>query len=383
MKWLLLAAVSGLLAFSGLGCTSSKQETSEASLESVSSLTSVSPSFQENEEIKQIEPLAILDGINLGQDEILENNHLHQGVLYFEILNNRYSMIYPTLRQYKYDFNTQQTTLLKERNVEDNERVWDFFENDGILYESVVSFQDDTPIERILVNGTPIWSTSIPDAAYGPTFSFWDGHIYFMTSFFEQDQMVSELFLINGQNVEPLWSSNSENGESMIIRAQTQDDYTPLLFETNAPNGKQIYFFTQNTLQSVFFEEDVMRFESLGQNSLLISRKDAYNPQEMQYHLLNRETLEIRPISSSNPSIGALNAGGGALNTFLFVNQDQGTSIARLQEDALSSQTLDVPSGVSYYWTLDEKQNVIFVDSYEVIESGMVSHPQYFLLTWK
>lgn len=369
--------VSGLLTFNGLGCQTSSQPTQSNS--SLENLLSLSSSEQENEKIKQIEPLTILNEENLTSEQQIENNRIHQNILYFQILNNRYSSIYPTIKQYKYDFTSRQTTLLKERNVEENERVWDFFENENNLYESVLSFQD----ESILINGTPIWSAPLANALQAPTFSFQDGKIYFMASFFQQGQIISELYRIDNQNPELLWSSNQENDCSLIARSQTQDDYSPLVFESNSSIGKQIYFLKSDELQSVPFEKDIIRFESLKENIVLISRENAKNPQLMQYHLLNQETLEITPIFSTDSSIGALNAGGGTLNTFFFVNQNQGTSFARLNGDELISQSIDIPTGTSLYWTLNEKQNVIFVESYETIENEFFRHPQYFLLSWE
>ena len=211
-------------------------------------------------------------------------------------------------------------------------------------------------------------------------FTIENGKFYVSVTFYQDDAMVNALFEWNGQDsLEGIWNSLQPDSGSLLSRASTQDDYSRLVFEAQSPSGNQIYFLKDGQLQQVAWENEAIRFQSLKNEIILFSRSENY--QEMNYHLLNVISQEITPIFSQNETIGLLNTGGGTTNSFLFVNSNNATSLGLLDTNEIMIQNLeDLPLGISYYWTLNERANLVFIDSYEQKDNRFISNPNYFLV---
>lgn len=383
-RWTILFSV--LFSISGCSFSPHSEQTTSFEISTLDNETEslISSSSIDDEffvkQVNSVEPLNILEGISISMEELVENNHIHNECLYFQIINSQYSWIYPTLRQYRYNFNSNQISLIKERNIEETERVWDFVEDNDTLFESVLSFQDDELYGSVYANNELIWSERLPDATYGPIFTIENGKIYVSTTFYQDDELVNALFEWNAQgSLQCIWNSLQPDSGSLLSRANTQDDYSPLVFEAQSPSGNQVYFLKDGQLQRVAWENEAIRFQSLKDNIVLFSRDE--NFQEMNYHLLNVLSQEITPLFSQNETIGLLNTGGGTTNSFLFVNSNNGTSLGLLDTNEIMIQNIeDLPSGISYYWTLNERENLVFIDSYEQEDNQIIWNPNYFLV---
>ncbi len=123
-----------------------------------------------------------------------------------------------------------------------------------------------------------------------------------------------------------------------------------------------------------------MRFQSLKEKVILFSSQDDF--QTMEYHLLNVPELTITPLFSSNEMIGLLNTGAGTINSFLFVNSNNATSLAFLNDHEITTQEVEAfPQGGYWYGTLNDQTNLVFIYSYNVQENQVIFTSNYYLVS--
>lgn len=134
--------------------TSSVSSTSSAITTEDSSQTSV-------DEIVIDQPVMKLEtqgDVIINENECYERVRESNNTYYFQVLNRQISYLYPTVRQYKMDLHDGNISLIKERDPNSNERVWDFLEFNGVFYESVIVPREDNAYGVIYADGNEIWS---------------------------------------------------------------------------------------------------------------------------------------------------------------------------------------------------------------------------------
>lgn len=244
----------------------------------------------------------------------------------------------------------------------------------------MISFGNDELYGSVYINHELVWSQPIQDVLSAPAFSIQDGKMYLSTSFLQEGEVVSAVLEWQDSNLQWIWSSNQPDPEALIARSITQDDYSRLIFEAQSATPNQIYFLNNGQLQQIPFEKEIVRFQSLKEKVILFSSQDDF--QTMEYHLLNVPELTITPLFSSNEMIGLLNTGAGTINSFLFVNSNNATSLAFLNDHEITTQEVEAfPQGGYWYGTLNDQTNLVFIYSYNVQENQVIFTSNYYLVS--
>lgn len=352
--------------------TSSVSSTSSAITTEDSSQTSV-------DEIVIDQPVMKLEtqgDVIINENECYERVRESNNTYYFQVLNRQISYLYPTVRQYKMDLHDGNISLIKERDPNSNERVWDFLEFNGVFYESVIVPREDNAYGVIYADGNEIWRAPLYDTPSAPLFTIDQGHLLFATSEPGDIDMKSTVCRINSdQTVTTLWQSGGDSGFTHFSSpANTNDDLSKLVFQSTLNGKKVIVIMNPEGYETVEFDKDVIRFQPLDDKVLLVSRKYEQpgmtetfvaDPSlaENEYHLLDLATKEIDPIESPYDEIGNKNVGAGTQDSFLFTHyDDNSTWKAKLQDKQLLTEQLpDIAAGIDYYFRLNDKTALVNV----------------------
>ena len=340
--------------------TSSVSSTSSAITTEDSSQTSV-------DEIVIDQPVMKLEtqgDVIINENECYERVRESNNTYYFQVLNRQISYLYPTVRQYKMDLHDGNISLIKERDPNSNERVWDFLEFNGVFYESVIVPREDNAYGVIYADGNEIWSAPLDGIPSAPLFAIDQGHLLFATSGPGDIDMRSTVCRINSdQTVTTLWQSGGDSGFTHFkFPTFTNDDLCKLVFQSTLNGKKVIVLVNSEGYETVEFDKDVIRLQPLKDKVFIANRKydqpdlgetfvaDA-SLAENEYHLLDLTTKEIVPIESPYDEIGNKNVGAGAQNSFLFIrSDDHSTWKAKLQDNQLTIEKLpDIEAGIDYY----------------------------------
>ncbi|WP_019893824.1 hypothetical protein [Allobaculum stercoricanis] len=352
--------------------TSSVSSTSSAITTEDSSQTSV-------DEIVIDQPVMKLEtqgDVIINENECYERVRESNNTYYFQVLNRQISYLYPTVRQYKMDLHDGNISLIKERDPNSNERVWDFLEFNGVFYESVIVPREDNAYGVIYADGNEIWSAPLDGIPSAPLFAIDQGHLLFATSGPGDIDMRSTVCRINSdQTVTTLWQSGGDSGFTHFkFPTFTNDDLCKLVFQSTLNGKKVIVLVNSEGYETVEFDKDVIRLQPLKDKVFIANRKydqpdlgetfvaDA-SLAENEYHLLDLTTKEIVPIESPYDEIGNKNVGAGAQNSFLFIrSDDHSTWKAKLQDNQLTIEKLpDIEAGIDYYFRLNDKTALVNV----------------------
>ncbi|MDO4663544.1 MAG: hypothetical protein Q4A59_01530 [Erysipelotrichaceae bacterium] len=328
-----------------------------------STITTEDSSQTPADEIAINQPVMKLEAqgdVTINENEIYECGRVSNNTYYFQVLNNQISYLYPTVRQYKMDLHDGTISLIKERDPNSNERVCDFLEFNGVLYESVKIPAEDNVYGVIYADGKEIWRAPINA---NPVFAIDQGQLLFTTTEPGGMDAKSSICRINSdQTVTTVWQSGGDSGFTQFtLPTITNDDLSKLVFQSTLNGQKVIVIMNSEGYETVGFDKDVIRFQPLKDQVLMINRSASLEGNE--YHLLDLSTKEINPIESPYNEIGNKNVGAGAQDSFLFTHyDDSSTWKAKLQDNQLSTEQLpDIPAGISYYFRLNDKTALVNV----------------------
>lgn len=365
------------LLISALFISACTTNTNTSSVSNTSSTISTEDSSQTAaDEIVIDQPVMKLEtqgDVIINENECYERVRESNNTYYFQVLNRQISYLYPTVRQYKMDLHDGSISLIKERDPNSNERVWDFLEFNGVLYESVKIPREGNVYGVIYADGKEIWSAPIN---VEPTFVIDNGHLLFVTSEPGDADMKSTVCRINSdQTVTTLWQSGGDSGFTHFkFPTFTNDDLSKLVFQSTLNGKKVIVLVNAEGYETVEFDKDVIRFQPLDNQVLIVNRKyeqpdlgetfvaDA-SLAENEYHLLDLATKEIDPIESPYDEIGNKNVGAGAQDSFLFAHSDDNSTWkAKLKDNQLTIEKIpDIEAGIDYYFRLNDKTALVNV----------------------
>lgn len=391
------------LAFYGCSHTQSQQlEDRKASLEEaevnssvqntakseISSASASNPekagSLSESASCPGITKADVLNGIQIEESQLIQNNHLSDQTLYFQTLDPSISYLYPTVSQYKYDFQSGEQQLVKSRNPESNERVWDFFEKDGKLYESVISADEKNYYCSITVNGKEICHFILQDLMLAPSFGTFEDNVLVFLRSVENGVPVDSLSNINDRDeIENLWCSlDSGNTETLYLTSSFTDDYSVPVFITQTKDGYSLYFYQNKSLQAVPCPVEASKLIPL-EDGVILARRNPESIRDFQYDYLPYGTSEFVPLISSEGVLGQKNFGSAFSHSLLFVDFDATTNQAWLEDNTLyTSGISQLPAGISNYWRLNDSSALVFIEETPSASTDLTKPSrQYFILS--
>lgn len=343
--------------------------------------SNISGKVNETSEVSQKE-IHPLDGITLTEGQLLQNDHLTNKTLYLQTLDPSVSYLYPTVSQYRYDLDNQKLELIHTRDPQSNQRVWDFFEKDGHLYESLVTATDDGYCAYITVDGNKIWEGTIIDASITPFFGTNDGIVTFFAWTLEGDSSVETLYQIDSNlEVVPIWSSKtSESNEHMITNSKLHDDYSIPAFTTQGNNGINVYYYRDGKLTSVPYDSVASVVIPI-QDGIILGRRNQADIKNFVYDFLDFRDGSISPLKNENGDLGQKNLGAAFDDRLFYVDFDANTNIATVENGELEIQKIsNLPSGISNYYRIDDQNVLIYIDAYTSDENQIVHYPHYYIV---
>lgn len=359
------------------GCRSSQTALSLSHTESFHELVS-EKRFDVNQ--VTVKSLDIAAQIPLKSGESLSNEHYANGNLYIQVINRPYNWLFPTAGQYKYNLENQQVSLIKERDITSNERVMDFLEYQGVLYETIVSMEGDQLTGSVLADGYPVAKGLLQSAASAPYFASDGQNLYVLSRFVVDGEVVDEIDqVIDQTSLAALWQSDAQSG---LIQANTfinhKDEQAQLIFQTTTHD---LYRIQGDDVRSVRCPQAFVRLQSLGDQVIGMSL-DSRDSTVVNYTLFKMEDLSQSSLSSIDHSIGIKITGAGGGDTFLYADLQGNTALARLEgEEILTQKLFDVFPGISSYWRTGESQALVY--ERELIDGQTSEIPHYYLIDMK
>lgn len=356
------------------GCVPNTNSSTETNNSSMSTTENTSQSFIPADELVIDQPVVELEthgDVNIGENECYERVRVFNNTYYFQVLNRKISQSYPTVRQYKMDLRDGTISLLKERDPNREQRVWDFLEFDGVLYESVILPGEDKLYNAIYADGKEIWKEEAYAIPCAPLFAIDHGHLLCTTTGTDELGIKNAVYRIDSdQTMTPIWKSGAGTEFTYLtFPANTNDGMSKLVFQSTL-NGKPVVVIVDsNGYETVEFDKKVIRFQSLGDEIVMFSRKkelsgdggkvtgDLSEYMEMECHALNLSTHEIYPVQIPYNQIGNKNVGAGAQDSFLFYHADEKVTYkAKLVDRELKIEKVpDVHPGIPFYFRVNDK----------------------------
>lgn len=340
------------LALVAAGCSSPKDDKTSSASQTSSQISESNVSQLDAKMNGQsILEVPVLKNIDLAEGQFPGVHHVFNDELYFTVNDPIIEKQYPTVREYKYNLNTDELSVVKERDSASGVVVMDFIEYNGTLYESTWQLDEDGQLGSIKVyaGDTLLWESKSAAMDSIPHFLTVDGSLYVLLSGYSDGAITESLQKINGSTMDLLWSHSSDLPEGTIKNpGLEQGNPNCYAFLTDDGNGQKLNVLYKDQVNTMDAPGQIDSLVMMG-DSVMINSVNAEDPTQMDHELLNASTMELTLLNTGAPGIGQARAGAGTPSNFLYRNQEGQTALAVLNGDTLNSVAIDgLPAGEEF-----------------------------------
>lgn len=337
----------------------------------------------------QVNELVVPEILKPEGNYILQQGAFCDNKAYFQVLNNKTNMLYPTQGLYVYHTDTQQLDEIK--SYEDNEeiRVIDFRMIGSDLYEIQVKMNQDMVECDIVLNGEIIQTNYLTHPLQAPYFTNVNGKLQYLIPNIENDKRTLSLYELDGKEIVKLYSEDinmSPNktlpGRKLDVGTILQNSNYLLSYAVNEDEKEWLYVYDGKKVKKIDIDGRVFNTVPLKDGVIVITYTMNEMNQEFEYYWYSHKNEKITPITGEIPTVK--NAVHLEDNDFLFSTDERKTAIGKIENNEFVYRIIDeIPNEINFYGNVSNGQDFVFVDIVDNSGPELKNIIQFYTIDWK